>query len=158
MYGFIFLFLVLNRWNEEGRWIQDFLLLLQWFDSFPADFLQVRWCKFSACVVFVMIKPMVVGSCSVGGWCYSGWWVRDLRTLSQFQGSEMPPELYKASWMAIWNLKALKIRGWKSVVVMTPDFQSGQSQIESYGSLIFNSHFIKFVFRISGAIKLSDPS
>ena len=26
---------------------------------------------------------MVVGFCSVGCWCYSGWWVWDLRTLSR---------------------------------------------------------------------------
>ena len=27
---------------------------------------------------------MVVGFCSIAGWCYSWWWVRDLRTLAQF--------------------------------------------------------------------------
>ena len=36
---------------------------------------------------------MVVGFCYIGGWCYSGWCVWDLRTLAQFQGSEMFPRL-----------------------------------------------------------------
>ena len=39
------------------------------------------------------IKLMVVGFCSIGGWCYSGWWVWDLTTLAQFQGSKMFPGL-----------------------------------------------------------------
>ena len=36
---------------------------------------------------------MVVGFCSIGGWCYSGWWVWDLRTLAQIQWSEIFPGL-----------------------------------------------------------------
>ena len=36
-----------------------------------------------------MIKPMVVGPCSIGGRCYSRGCVWDLRTLAQFQGIEM---------------------------------------------------------------------
>ena len=35
---------------------------------------------------------MVVGFCSIGGWCYSGC---DLRTLAQCQGGEMSPELFQ---------------------------------------------------------------
>ena len=38
---------------------------------------------------------MVVGFCSIGGWCYCLWWVWDLRTLAQFQGSEMFQELFQ---------------------------------------------------------------
>ena len=42
-----------------------------------------------------MIKPMVVSFCSVGGWCYSGWLVWNLRALAKFQGSEMYPGLFQ---------------------------------------------------------------
>ena len=38
---------------------------------------------------------MVVGFCSIGGWCYSGWWVWDLRTLAQIQWSEIFPGLFQ---------------------------------------------------------------
>ena len=42
IYGFIFLFLVLISWNEEGRWVRDFLLLPQRFESFTSDLQRVR--------------------------------------------------------------------------------------------------------------------
>ena len=51
---------------------------------------------------------MVDGFCPTGGWCDSGWWVWDLRTLAQFQGSEVSPGL----WMDIKNLKNFPISGW----------------------------------------------
>ena len=38
---------------------------------------------------------MVDGFCSIGGWCYSGWWVWDFGTLAKFQGSEMFPGLFQ---------------------------------------------------------------
>ena len=38
---------------------------------------------------------MVVGFCSSGDWCDSWWWVWDLRTLAQLQGSEMSPGLFE---------------------------------------------------------------
>ena len=37
----------------------------------------------------------IVGFRSIGYWCYSGWWVWDLKTLAQFKGSEMSPELFQ---------------------------------------------------------------
>ena len=40
--SFLFLFLVLIRWNEERRRVQDFLLLPQGFESFPSDLLRAR--------------------------------------------------------------------------------------------------------------------
>ena len=43
IWSFIFLFLVLIRWNEEGRWVQDFLLLPQGFESLPSDLPRARW-------------------------------------------------------------------------------------------------------------------
>ena len=35
----------------------------------------------------------MVGFWSIGGWCYSEWWVWDLRKFAQFQGSEISLEL-----------------------------------------------------------------
>ena len=42
---FCLLFLVLIRWNKEGRWVQDFLVLPQGFRRFPSIFSQARWCN-----------------------------------------------------------------------------------------------------------------
>ena len=36
-------YLVLIRLNEEGKWVQDFLLLPQGFESLPSDLLRARW-------------------------------------------------------------------------------------------------------------------
>ena len=60
---------------------------------------------------------MVVGFCSIGGWCYSGWWVWDLRTLVQFQGSEMSSELFQDFMDGYVKLSTLVVE--LSVVVMT---------------------------------------
>ena len=38
---------------------------------------------------------MVVGFCYIGGWCYSGWKMWDLRALGQFQGSKVSPGLFQ---------------------------------------------------------------
>ena len=38
---------------------------------------------------------MVVTFCSIKGYCCSGWWVGNLKTLAQFQGSEMFPGLFQ---------------------------------------------------------------
>ena len=78
---FFLLFLVLIRWNKEGRYVQDFLLLPQGFGSFPSDLPRARWCNLVCVACLYMIKPMVVSFCSIGGWCFSGWW-GDLRTLA----------------------------------------------------------------------------
>ena len=71
-----------------------------------------------------MIKPAVVASCF---------------TIAQFWGSQMSPGLFQ-DFMA-------------SIVVMTPASQSRPSQIYPYGQPIFDSRFMKFVFRISEGIK-----
>ena len=47
------------------------------FESFPSNLSRGRWCNL-VCVECLKIKPMVVGFCSTGCWCYSGWWVWDL--------------------------------------------------------------------------------
>ena len=41
-----------------------------------------------------MIESIMVDFCSIEG-CYSGWWVWDLRKLTQFLGSEMSPGLFE---------------------------------------------------------------
>ena len=81
-----------------------FILLPQGFKSFPSDLLQMRWCNLVYMKCLWMIKLMMVGFCSVGGggWCYSGWYVWDLRTLAQFQGSEMFPELFQDFMDSSW--------------------------------------------------------
>ena len=61
------LFLVLIRWNKEGRYVQDFLLLPQGFGSFPSDLTRARWCNLVCVACLYMIKPMVVSFCSIGG-------------------------------------------------------------------------------------------
>ena len=44
--------------------------------------------------------------CSLGGWCYSGWWVWDLRILPQLQGSEMKTrcqsKVLSFGWFCVW--------------------------------------------------------
>ena len=49
-----------NQGNEEGRWVQDFLVLPQGFGSFPSVFLRARWRNLVRVECLLMIKPMVV--------------------------------------------------------------------------------------------------
>ena len=69
---------------------------------------------------------MVVGFGSIGGWCYSGWWV--------WVGFE---NIYPNSGK--WNVSTVIPRQigiadeHSVVVVMTARFQSRRSQILSYG-------------------------
>ena len=80
---------MLIRWNEKVRWVQDFLLLPQGFKRFPSDLPRARWRNLVCAECLLMIKPMMVSFCFIEGWC----WVIGvgLRTLAQFQGSEMSP-------------------------------------------------------------------
>ena len=98
-----FLFMVYFRWNEEERWIQDFLLLPQEFQSFPSDLRRGRWRNL----------------------------VWDLRTLAQFQGSGMSPGLFQDFRDEYIRLSTLAVE--YSIVIMTAGSQSRRSQIESYG-------------------------
>ena len=75
----------------------------------------------------------MIGFCSNGGWCYSEWWVWDLGTLAQFQGSEMSPKLFEGFMDGYKTLKLSPFVVEHSVVVMTEGSQSRWSQIESYG-------------------------
>ena len=49
--------------------------------------------------------------CSIGGWCYSGWWVVDLRTFTEFQGSEISPGILH-DFTDGRLYKTLHINGW----------------------------------------------
>ena len=76
---------------------------------------------------------MVVGFCSTWGWCYSGWWVWDLRILAQFQGNKMSPGLFQGfmdGYIKTLRLSPLAVE--QSVVVMTAGSQSRLSHIESH--------------------------
>ena len=73
-----------------------------------------------------MIKPMVVGFFYFGVDATLG-----LRTLAQFQGSEMSPGLFQAFMDGYIRLSTRAIE--YSVVVMTAGSQSRPSQIESNG-------------------------
>ena len=70
---------------------------------------------------------MVVGFCSIGGWCCSGTWVWDLRTLAvsrKWNVSGIIPRLY--GWVyKTWRLFPLADE--HSVAVMTVGSQSRQS-------------------------------
>ena len=78
-----------------------------------------------------MIKLMEVDFCSIGGWCYSEWWLWDLRTIAEFQENEMFQGYFKTLRMGIKTLRLLVVE--HGVVVITADSQSKSSQIESYG-------------------------
>ena len=68
------------------------------------------------------------------------WVMGDLRTLALFPGSEISPGFFPLAVKRI-------------VAVTTAGSQSRLSLIESYGQPIFDSGFMKFLFRISGGIK-----
>ena len=56
---------------------------LQTFESFHSDLLRRRWRNLVLVEYLWMIEWVVVCFCSVGGWCFSGWWVWNLRKLAQ---------------------------------------------------------------------------
>ena len=66
---------------------------------------EVAW--FSASGVFVMIKVILVSFCSIRGWCYSGWWVWDLRNTrtasEKWNISRVISRLYQ------WNYNLLRV-------------------------------------------------
>ena len=122
--GWFFCFLCFIRLNEEGMWVQDILLLPQEFESIHHTYYEQKWCNLMCADCLYMIKPAVVALCF---------------TIAQFRGSQMSPGLFQ-DFMA-------------SIVVMTAGSQSRPSQIYPYGQPIFDSRFMKFVFRISEGIK-----
>ena len=67
----------------------------QEFGRFSSVFSRAGWSNLVRVECLQMIKPVEVSFCFTGGWCYSGWWVWDLKTLSQIQGSEMLPALFQ---------------------------------------------------------------
>ena len=71
---------------------------------------------------------MVVGFCFNGGWCYSGWWLWDLRTLALFYRSEMSPGLFQ-------DFMDRCIKCYNSLIIswttdsLTAASQSGETQV-----------------------------
>ena len=122
--------------------------------------------KFSACVC------VCVCVCSVCGWL-SQWWLvfvplglmllwvmgvgfENTCTVSRkWNVSRVTARLY--GWL-YKNLRLSPLGVEHGVVVMTVGCQSRRSKIESYGKPIFNFHFTKCQFRISGYIKFWDSS
>ena len=95
IYGFIVLFLVLIKGMREKGESKISLCYPRGWGAFPQFYL-VK----GSIIKCVMIKPTVVAFCPIGGRCYSGWWEWDLRTLWQFQGSEIQG-CSKTLWMGI---------------------------------------------------------
>ena len=105
--------LVLNRWNEKGKWVQDFLLSPEGCESFHSDLPRggVITCVWSVCrwlsqwwlVFFIGVR------------CYSERWVWDLLPhgrLSPFvveqsvvvMSSKLNPTGSQFSIPVLWNL------------------------------------------------------
>ena len=120
-----FLFLMLIRWNEEERWVEDFVLLPQRIESFPSDQPRARW-RDLVCGVFISVDTwhcfnvynrqhrrrlidVETTLCVYWHRWLSHWWLVfvlselmllwvmgvDLRTLTKFQESEMSPGLFQ---------------------------------------------------------------
>ena len=156
-----FLFLMLIRWNEEGRWVEDFVLLPQGIESFPSDQPRARW-RDLVCGVLISVDTwhcfnvynrqhrrrfidVETTSCVYWHRWLSHWWLVfvlselmllwvmgvDLRTLTKFQGSEMSPGLFRDFMDGYIRLSPQAVE--HSVVIMTAGSQSRRSYIESYG-------------------------
>ena len=95
IYGFIFLFLVLIKGMREGSKSNIFYVTPEVCDRSEenhrktSNLSQGRWCNVVRVEYFYMVKPVVVGFCSIGGSYYCGWYMCHLRILAQFWGSEM---------------------------------------------------------------------
>ena len=81
--NYLFLFLVLIIWNEEGRWFQDFF-------CYPRGLRASSW-------TYRKRGGVTSRVCSVCVW--------DLTTLAQFQGSEMFPRLFQDCILWIANFR-----------------------------------------------------
>ena len=132
---------------ERGKWVQNFLVLPQGFRSFHTVFLQARWRNLVRVERLWISKPIVVDFCSIASWCYSGWWLWDLRTLAvsgKWNVSRVIPRLY--GWVyKILRLPKLLVELWvpnqgssqlvgSQSVVVTVGSQLGGTQFISYGS------------------------
>ena len=124
--SFIFLFLVLIRWNEKGRWVQDFLSSSQKFESFHLDLprtkrLNLVW------LVFVFRGLMLPWVMQVGFYI-------TCTVLGKWNVSRVIPRLYG------WVYKILRLFTFvfdHSVVVVTAGSLSRRAQTESSVALWF---------------------
>ena len=72
----MFVLLVFIRWNEEGRWVQYFLLLPLGSETFPSNLPRARW-RNLVCVVFV-------DDYANGGWFLFYWGLMLLWAMDEF--------------------------------------------------------------------------
>ena len=79
----VFMILVLIKEIRRGCKYKISSSFPQTFESFHSDLLRRRWRNLVLVEYLWMIEWVVVCFCSVGGWCFSGWWVWDLRKLAQ---------------------------------------------------------------------------
>ena len=94
----------------------------------------------------------------VGVWCHSALWLWILRTPAQFMEVKRLQGCSKTLKIGIWNCKTPHHTVcWTWCSGYDCRF-SGGCQFQTCGLPIFDSCFIKFVFRITGFIKLWDPS
>ena len=80
-------------------------------------------------------------------------------TLSDGCGVSKNLQSFRDGWMDGWVYKTFRLSPIvveHTLVVMTAGSQSRRSQIESYWQPIFDSRFIKFVFRIRDLVEDSD--
>ena len=147
------MFLILIRWNEKGRWVQDFLLLPHGFQSFPSDLPWARWhnvvCEFvcvCVCVCVCVRAHACACACSVFKWLSQWWFVFILlgvdatlgnecgiwEHLHSFRELKCVQDYSKTLWRVHKTLSLSPLAVEYSVVVMTGGFQSRRFQIESY--------------------------
>ena len=94
IWGFIFFFLVLiTGMKEEGK-PKISLCYPRGMGASPQS-LWARWRNLVRVECLQMIQIMVLGFCSIGSWCWSGWLERDLKTFAHFHGN---PISYFCSW------------------------------------------------------------
>ena len=87
-------FLVLITGMKEGGEPNISLCYPRGMGASPQS-LWARWCNLVRVECLQMIQQNVLGFCSIGSWCCSGWLVRDLKTLADFHGN---PISYFCSW------------------------------------------------------------
>ena len=126
---FVFLFLVFIRSNEEGKWVQDFLLLSQSIKVGPSKLPWARWGILKCVECLQMIKSLVLGLCSIDCDATPSMEFENTCTVSgKWNVSRVIPRLFE------WKYKTIRIfllAVELSVVDMIACSQSRWSQIES---------------------------
>ena len=98
------------------------LFIARWHNLVCLEFLQI-------------IKLMVVGICSIWGWCYSGWRCRTWEQLHSFREVKFLQGYSKTLWMGIRKFHNCPIISW------TTSSQSGGLQISEFPISGYNSRY-----------------